>query len=123
MTQFKMVETPQGPDPKRLLLAIVLTSAVLMVYSYFFTQAKEPIAQKEVKEEVNPAPLKEPEVALEAKDSVHEQATPKVPLKISTFLVEEALHAGLFKRTSYRAEISNHGGMIRKYALIDFSDE
>ena len=31
-----MFEAPQGPDPKRLLLAVVITSAVLMVYSYFF---------------------------------------------------------------------------------------
>ena len=46
MTTFNMTESPQGPDPKRLLLAIVATSAVLMAYSYFFADSKQAPAEK-----------------------------------------------------------------------------
>jgi YidC/Oxa1 family membrane protein insertase len=121
MTQFNMVESPQGPDPKRLLLAIVLTSAVLMTYSYFFAPTPQPMATKDAVEQPK-AVEKKPEAVVDAVDVVHEQATPAVAQKKSNFLVTENEHSGLFKRTSYDAEVVNLGGVLSKYALTDFSD-
>lgn len=124
MTQFNMIESPQGPDPKRLLLAIVLTSAVLMVYSYFFAPLPQPPSQQVALEQPQKTAETVPEVVNQgAATIVHEQATAPIPLKMSSFVNQEKQHEGLVKRTSYRAEITNRGGYISTFALTDFSDE
>src|SRR5580704_2953063 len=119
MTQFNLLDSPQGPDPKRLLFAIVLTSAVLMVYSYFFSPTS-PLPQKTLSEnqEIKAAP--ETVKALQAqpkesKDAVHEQATGAIPLKISQFSIKDVDQGNGYRRTSYQASISNAGGAITKY--------
>lgn len=124
MTQFNMVDSPQGPDPKRLLLAVVVTSAVLMVYSYFFApEPKAPVAQVEQKEEIIKA-LPVAELPLAADANTHVQATPaNIVQKNITFAVMENSDVEEKRRTSYRAQISNIGGLIDRYALVGFSQE
>lgn len=122
MTQYNMLESPQGPDPKRLLLAIVLTSAVLMLYSYFFTPTPEVVKQALPAEPKNIAatpPLTEPEPSL----VVHQEATPVQAMQKLPFSVQETKHRGLYERTSYKAVVVNKGGVLSKFALTDFSEQ
>lgn len=123
MTSFNMVNSPQGPDPKRLLLAVVATSAVLLVYSYFFAPTPTvPVAQHEKKEAA--VDRAEPEAKAEELPSiVHEQATPSIPEKVATFEKAENTEGGNPHRTSYRANITNRGAVIERFALTNFSEE
>src|SRR5438477_137321 len=78
MTQFNMLNEPSGPDPKRLLLAVVLTSAVLMLYSYFFPSsipAPEPEPAKPVASAPG-VPVKTEELPKNPSSSAHALATP-----------------------------------------------
>lgn len=123
MTQFNMVESPQGPDPKRLLLAVVATSAVLMVYSYFFTDKPAmPQALVPTKAEVKPSEAlveKPPEQIIAA----HEASTKDQPLVKKTFASVAKTEADKTARTSYSVEVTNQGGKIDRYALTDFGRE
>lgn len=118
MAQFDM--NPQGPDSKRLLLAVVMTSAVLMLYSYFFSPVppvQEPVAEV-AKPEKKDVEVKEEQPVAEA--VAHSQATNNVAPFEKNFLVKEkSEHEGV--STSYDAKISNVGGLISHFALVDFS--
>lgn len=117
MTQFNMISGGQeGPDPKRLLLAVIASSAVLMLYSYFFAPKPEivssPIAV-ESKEQVLEKPfIKDPEV-------VHEGFTKEQAVVKKSFVSKDKDN----NRTSYEVELNNHGGLIDHYVLTDFSQE
>src|SRR5437773_10424943 len=58
MAQFDMIGSPSGPDPKRLLLAVVASSFVLMTYSYFFAPVpvSSQVAKKQEEQVKKPAP-------------------------------------------------------------------
>lgn len=118
MTQFNMLNAPQGPDPKRLLLAVIATSAVLMVYSYFFQEVPQPKEVAVVQEE--PKKLETPAVQKLVHDTfAHEAATPfDIPRSENTFDVVDKTDD---LRTSYQAVMSNYGGLIDAYSLLDFS--
>lgn len=125
MTSFDMMNSPQGPDPKRLLLAVVATSAVLLVYSYFFAPVQPlPVAQVEQAEAVQKIALPPVEKAPELPTMAHAQATPTtIPITSISFEVDEKPHQTNPERASYRAEITNRGGVIERFALTDFSHE
>jgi YidC/Oxa1 family membrane protein insertase len=121
MTQFNMIEAPQGPDPKRLLLAVVVTSAVLMLYSYFFAPDNKVneniVAKKEDAPvlEIKPEPKEELLHPLASKSDL--------PLLYKDFSVLEALDDKSPERTSYRAQLSSQGGLISEFVLTAFSEE
>ncbi|HXW53160.1 MAG TPA: membrane protein insertase YidC, partial [Myxococcota bacterium] len=121
MTTFNMVEAPQGPDPKRLLLAVIATSAVLMIYSYFFADkpsapAPEVATKEAVKQEgQNNLPTDEPKMA-------HGESTKDLPLIKTSFDVKAKSQIEISARTSYQVEISNHGALIDRFVLTDFNE-
>ena len=119
MKQFNMIDSPQGPDPKRLMLAVVVTSAVLMVYSYFFAPTP---SQETPKEAPVAAPIET--TAAKSPDRVfHAQATASdVATTFTSFSVQESSKKDL-ARASYRAQTSSCGALISEYALTDFSHE
>lgn len=122
MTQFNTLDSPPGLDPKRLLLAVILTSVVLLAFSYFFGPKPQiPVAKDESKEIVEKNDVaKAPEVI---QPKAYEQATKSdLPIEKRSFTVLEEKNT-INKRTSYRAEISNQGALLDKYSLIDFSKE
>jgi YidC/Oxa1 family membrane protein insertase len=122
MTQFNLVNSPEGPDPKRLLLAVVITSAVLMVYSYFFApQSSTPSTAKiEKKDEIfQEQPVKANDLSKDEYKK-HEQATAS-QIEIIKKVFEVIEKPDQAPRTSYRAVVSNHGGMIDGYTLLDYS--
>ncbi|MCA9508534.1 MAG: membrane protein insertase YidC [Myxococcales bacterium] len=124
MTQFNMVDPGQGPDIKRLLLAVVVSSAILMAYSYFFPQQNAPIAQSK------PTPeLKKEELRAEAKEVVNEAhahfagaTSTTTPLVSKEFVVPQSENA-FDARTSYKAQISSRGALLSEFVLTDFSQE
>jgi len=122
MTQYNMLEAPQGPDPKRLLLAIVLTSAVLMLYSYFFSSTPEAAKQAAPKQEEKIAVAPPAAVPEAAPLIAHQEATAEQPIQRLPFSVKETKHSGLYERTSYQAFVANKGGVVSRFALTDFSD-
>lgn len=120
MKQFNMIDAPQGPDPKRLMLAVVVTSAVLMVYSYFFAPTPTPAP---LKEETAPAAIEKSPEAKAHGTVFHAQATaPDVATSVTAFSVQESSKKDL-ARASYRASTSSRGALISEYALTDFSHE
>lgn len=124
MTQFNMIESPQGPDPKRLMLAVVITSAVLMIYSIFFgpEQAPVPVKEEPVKTANSPTPpVAEP---LHQKEEVaHKHATPDtIKDTFSDFIIKEPSNEAAW-RASYKVQMSNRGALISAYTLTDFSHE
>ena len=124
MTQYNMIEAPQGPDPKRLLLAVVVTSAVLMVYSYFFS----PEPQVVVEEKAVPASIsheeKPPEIINPEPLNTHPMATASnLPQVTKDFKVLEPLSDKTPERTSYKAQLSSQGGLISAFILTGFSQE
>lgn len=126
MTNFNMMDSPTGTDPKRLLLAVVATSAVLMLYSYFFPPTQPvPVAEQVEKKPV--IATKPSEVAIGEDNnrfaSAHEHATGILPEKISTFSVTDQAGTATSARTSYAVDISSVGGSIERYVLSDFRQE
>ena len=124
MTQYNMIEAPQGPDPKRLLLAVVVTSAVLMVYSYFFS----PEPQVIVEEKAAPASIaheeKKPEVITSENLNAHPMASKSdLPEITKDFTVLEPVSDKTPERTSYKAKLSSEGGLISAFILTGFSQE
>lgn len=125
MKQFDMVDQPQGPNLKRLLIAVALTSGVMMAYSYFFAPTPSvPVTQNEPAPSVKPV-VEQPtatEVVEQAK--AHEQATSaQLALEKKVFNVVEQPEVEDRQRTSYRAQVSNAGGAIDQFALVGFSSE
>lgn len=119
MAQFDL--SPQGPDPKRLLLAVVMTSGVLMFYSYFFTEpAAVPAPKTEVAEVKKEPALVVPEVV--EPGFVHEQATHAVESFQKSFLVKDKVEKKEVS-TAYDAQVSNIGAVISRFALVGFSHE
>ncbi len=124
MTQFNMIESPQGPDPKRLLLAVIATSAVLMAYSYFFPPSIQvPVAEKApIPQEIIKGVLAEPSMVLIPSTNIFADATRgDLPEQNKDFIVKEQSKSR--QRSSYRVRVSSHGGMISEYNLLDFSHE
>lgn len=120
MTQFNMIDSPQGPDPKRLMLAVVVTSGVLMLYSYFFAPTPEKAKQEQVVEQ-NALPTLP--VALKEEGAVHDQATASdIDVEDKQFIVAEP-EGERWARASYKTELSNRGALISSYLLTDFSHE
>src|SRR5579871_3169409 len=120
MTTFNMVESPQGPDPKRLLLAVVATSAVLMLYSYFFAEKPAPPEAKLApKEEVKPEPVAKP---VEYVGMAHEQATANILLMTKSFAITADNNVDINARASYDIDINNFGGIIDRFILTDFNE-
>jgi YidC/Oxa1 family membrane protein insertase len=116
MTQINLMGSPEGPDPKRLLIAVVATSAVLMLYSYFFApkpenpQAKQELALQEEKLLKVPEAIKAPEMA-------HALATPDdIPSTFHSFDLP-----GDDNRSAYHASVSSKGAIINDFSLLDFS--
>jgi YidC/Oxa1 family membrane protein insertase len=125
MTQFNMIEAPQGPDPKRLLLAVVVTSAVLMIYSYFFAPETKQIT-KETPTAPAVAAREEPPVitAPSQAEPGHPLATASdAPVVHKSFSVLEPANDRTLERTSYKAQISSEGGLISEFVLTGFSQE
>lgn len=119
MTQFNMVNSSEGPDPKRLLLAVVLSSAVLMAYSYIFAPTSTITQQPEQTVIARTDPPAVEKVA-DADIDLHEAATdPNITTVIMPFSVAES---SSHQRTSYRVDISNTGAVINKFALTGFSE-
>ncbi len=124
MTQFNMVDSSQGPDPKRLLLAVVVSSAILMAYSYFFQPQPATVAESQpaAKAIQNEQGKEEPKIVSHA--GAFAEATPSdIPEVKRDFFVKESLLEDLPARTSYRAQVSNRGALISEFALTDFSQE
>jgi YidC/Oxa1 family membrane protein insertase len=116
MTNFNMIGSPAGPDPKRLLLAVVATSAVLLGYSYFFPPAVSvPVAQNAPTQ--NAAPHDAPSFGHVV--PAHENATGFVSEQPVTFSLKETTD----QRTSYTVTVNNLGGVIERFALTDFSKD
>lgn len=124
MTQFNMIEAPQGPDPKRLLLAVVVTSAVLMAYSYFFPPDQSPIAKEVPVEQtrtISEAKL-EPKVISEGA-ALHPMASANdLPIVYKDFNVPEPDGKNI-ERSSYKAQLSSQGALISEFILTGFSHE
>lgn len=125
MTQFNMINSSEGPNTKRLLLAVVVSSAILMAYSYFF-QPSPPMLNQNASapktEEV--AAIAEDNQGAALKEAHFELATKEdLPLVNKEFLIKENQDELLPARTSYRAELSNRGAMLTEFALTDFSQE
>ncbi len=127
MTNFNSFGATQGPDPKRLLLAVVATSAVLLGYSYFFAPTPQIIPDAKPAAghvDLNNAPanvvatLGSPPAEAAPQ---FEGATGNVGEKSVDVAVVEPETGN--KRTSYRASVSNIGGVIERFALTDFSKE
>ena len=104
---------PQGPDPKNMLVAVLATSMIFMLYSYFFA----PVPDAIVSEETNIAVIKkEPEVLIEK--FVHEKATKEnIVIEKNNFFHKEDSF-----RASYDVGISNQGASFTYYDLTDFKD-
>jgi len=124
MTQYNMIEAPQGPDPKRLLLAVVATSAVLMVYSYFFAPEQQVVVQ----EKTTPAQIspeeKPSEIRAHEPINAHPMASSgSLPIVTKDFSVLEPVSDKTPERTSYRAQISSEGGLLSAFVLTGFSQE
>jgi YidC/Oxa1 family membrane protein insertase len=122
MTQFNMVESPKGPDPKHLLLAVLATSAVFMIYSYFFSE--RPIVP-DAKIEPN-AHIKEvlpTDNGIELPLPAHNESTKHLALIKQSFESIAKTDVQKAARTSYHAEISNYGGMIDRFVLVDFNED
>ncbi len=120
MTSLNNFGAPQGPDPKRLLIAVVATSAVLMVYSYFFapTPATQQAPTAEVATKEAPAAVIE-KATPEQRAPAFAGATGQLAEQSLDFVVKEK--AADKRHASYNAEISNVGGVIAEYALTDFN--
>lgn len=125
-----MIDTnSQGPDPKRLLLAVAVSSALLMTYSYFFPpepvnmaseQNPSPVKVKEIKEKI---PVNLAAGENNADREVFALATDKdLPEQSFEFFLAEPKRT-LPKRSSYRAQISTKGGSLKQVALTDFTHE
>jgi len=116
MSQFQLIDQTPGPDPKRIILAVVAMSALLMVHSYFFSPAKE--TKEAVLERAPEKELKENEVVA----GRHKKATPEnLPEIKKEFFIKNG--SDKLERTSYLATVSNTGGMIDHLVLTDFSRE
>lgn len=118
MTQYNLIEPNPGPDPKNLFIAIVLTTVVLMVYSYFFAPPTVTIDEGNKKITIE-------EQKLPPKETIaHEEATDVfIPKEYISFINQEKLtDEYLLRRTSYEVVISNHGGDINKYVLTSFKN-
>lgn len=123
MTQFNMIDAPQGPDPKRLMLAVVVTSAVLMVYSYFFAPKTDTQPAKEEVAAVENAPAKEMPLATPENELAHVDATKNdIAEQGFAFKVDSAPAKDLW-RASYKAELSNRGALLSLYTLTNFRHE
>lgn len=116
------LDNTKGPDPKRLLLAVVMTSAVLMVYSYFFA----PQPQVVTKSQEVPVEVKKEQAIAEIPATMpvmHELATKSdIENFTMSFLVTDT-DASDKVSTSYEAQVSNKGGILSRYALTGFSHE
>lgn len=123
MTQFNMIDAPQGPDPKRLMLAVVVTSAVLMIYSYFFAPEPQSNPVAEAPTAIVPTPATQEVIAEEPKKAgIHAQATSdNVVAALADFSIKEA--GTDLARASYKVQMSNRGALISAYTLTDFSHE
>lgn len=122
MTQFNMIEAPQGPDPKRLLMAVVATSVVLMVYSYFFTPEAKLVVEEKAAPQISAPDLKnlEPDHAL----ANHPMASAAdLPVILKNFSVLEPVSDQTPERTSYKAQLSSQGGLISEFVLTGFNQE
>lgn len=124
MTQFDMLGKSQGPEPKRLLLAVILTSAVMMAYSYFLGPQVKP--QSEVNE-VPVAVQQEKAVPIvSGGENAHKeigevfsQSTPSdTPEITEKFSVPESAQHHL--RSSYEVVVHSVGGVISYLTLTDF---
>ncbi len=124
MTQFNMIDSPQGPDTKRLLLAVVVSSAILMAYSYFFQAPPAVLTESQPAQTQAPGePVKEGEPKIAAHAGVFAEATGSdIPEMKKDFFVKESV-VDMPARASYRAQISNRGALLSEFALTDFSQE
>lgn len=124
MTQFNMMDSGQGPDTKRLLLAVVVSSAILMAYSYFFQPSPTVVSEVKPSLEQKEPEHKSPEVkTLEGHHEAFAGATAEnISLQKQSFLVPEREN-GFHARSSYKAEVSNQGGVLSEFVLTDFSQE
>lgn len=123
MNNYNLNEA-QGPDPKRLLLAVVSVSALFMLYSYFFpptpmklAEPKEIVQVEKSKNEQNqigilPIPF----------NNAHQLSTrPDLPKELADFtMVEDKSLTD--ERLSYKANMTNYGGLVYDFSLMDFSE-
>lgn len=105
---------PQGPDPKNMLVAVLATSMIFMLYSYFFAPIPENITQEEV---VNVVESSKP-LDIVAEQNPHEKAT-KSDIAIENINFQHEQEA---QRISYDALVSNEGASLKQYNLIDFKN-
>lgn len=124
MTQFDMLGKGQGPEPKRLLLAVVLTSAVMMAYSYFLgpqvkpqnDAEKAPVAVKV--EDKAPIVVNQENLPSEIGEVFSENTPADTPEVTERFLVKESSEHTY--RSSYDIVVNSVGGVISYLTLTDF---
>jgi YidC/Oxa1 family membrane protein insertase len=122
MNQFDMSGSPSGPEPKRLLLAVLITSMVLMVYSYFNAPTPVEVPVATVTPPVDTVPKAVAPVEVAEEELGFEGATGNDVEAVSqTFEVLDK--AEIKHSSSYRAQVDNYGGFISEFTLTDFSTE
>lgn len=124
----------QGPDMKRLLLAVVLMTGILMVYSSYFgpkvpeeklEQVTDAAPNKNV--EIKGSPVLNNDLANFAEKAPNIIATATdIPLKIEKFSigmkdgVDPANESALAARGGYLAAVSNQGAQIVDFQLVGY---
>lgn len=117
MNQFNLNQ-PQGPDAKRLLLAVFLTTSFLMVYSYF--QAPERVPNVvETKAEGEEKIERKKVDSTNRHKSVHDSATAN---NIALFEKTVTEANDTYMRSGYDAYFTNQGGDIKGILLTGFSE-
>lgn len=128
MNQHSFGMEPQGPEPKRILLAGILMTAMLLVFNTFF--APTPQASKP------PAPINDTHNGAAALQDVEKKsdsnkpktrvrnATDSLPENIEEFEVTVRKNlgdaAGVAVRGGYKAQFTNQGGQIKSVALTGY---
>ncbi|MDA0712740.1 MAG: membrane protein insertase YidC, partial [bacterium] len=124
----------QGPDMKRLLLAVLLMTGILMVYSSYFGpkvsdeklgQAAEAAESKNLDVESSP-PLNKDLVGYAEKASDIVATAANIPLKIEKFSigmkggVDPGSESSIAARGGYFAAVSNQGAQIVDFQLVGY---
>ncbi len=121
MSQYDFNLKPQGPEPKSMLVAVLATSMIFMLYSYFFAPEIPPeVANSDTPAQIV-ADTKVQEQGAIIDPVVHELATnPQLALITHSF---KQPSNKLEQRSSYEALTTNFGGSLSVYKLTDFKTD
>lgn len=119
MNQHNFSLEPQGPNLKNLFLAVLLSSAVFIVYAYFFAPAPQTVVTEAEKAQEQKPAIQVDNIQLAAK--AHPQSSPDFAKE--AFYAFKVSDSESLKLSSYDVVMTNLGGKISQFKLTHFAKD